>query len=52
MQNIKTVFVPDILVDHKEDGSMSLEYSNEFKLLKQSFVEFYKYWYLNSLKEK
>lgn len=46
-EDIKTVFVNDIVIDHKEDGSMSLEYRNEFPLLKQSFMEYYKYWYLD-----
>lgn len=45
--HIKTVYAPNIIIDHKEDGSMSMEYNNEFKLLKQSFVEFYNYWYLD-----
>lgn len=42
---IKTVYVKDIIIDHKEDGSMSLEYKNEFPLQKQSFMVFYDYWY-------
>lgn len=42
---VKTVYAKDILIDHKEDGSMSLEYKNEFPLLKQSFMEFYEYWF-------
>lgn len=43
--NIKTKYLPSIIIDHKEDGSMSLEYINEFPILKQSFIEFYTYWY-------
>ena len=45
LSNITTKYVKDIVIDHKEDGSMSLEYKNEFPLLKQSFIEFYLYWY-------
>lgn len=45
LSNITTKYVKDIVIDHKEDGSMSLEYKNEFPLLKQSFTEFYLYWY-------
>lgn len=44
-KDIKTIYVKDIVIDHKEDGSMSLEYKNEWPLLKQSFMEFYEYWY-------
>lgn len=43
--NVTTKYVKDIVIDHKEDGSMSLEYTNEFPLLKQSYLEFYQYWY-------
>lgn len=46
-EDIKTIYVRDIVIDHKEDGSMSLEYKNEFPIAKQSFTEFYKYWYLD-----
>jgi len=42
---IKTVYLSQITILHKEDGSMSLEYSSEFKILKQSFLEFYDNWY-------
>ena len=42
---VNTIYLKDIVIDHKEDGSMSLEYKNEWPLLKQSFTEFYRYWY-------
>lgn len=44
---IKTFYVPDILIKHKEDGSMKVASVNEFELMRQSYMTYYKYWYKN-----
>lgn len=36
---------PEIVIDHKEDGSVSLLNASIFNLQKESFLELYKYWY-------
>lgn len=41
---ISTVFVPEIVVVHKEDGSVSL-INNIFEYLRNSFMEYYDSWY-------
>lgn len=42
---IKTIYAPDIVVKHKENGSMSIASVNEFERKKQSFAIFYDYWF-------
>lgn len=42
---IKTVYVPEILIRHKEDGSMSVASENLFVRTKQSFLEYYNCWF-------
>lgn len=42
---IRTRYVPDIKVFHKEDGSSSLANLNMFKLEKESFEALFNYWY-------
>lgn len=44
-KGIKTIYAPDIIVKHKENGSMSIASVNEFERKKQSFAIFYKYWF-------
>lgn len=45
---IKTRYVPNIVIRHKEDGSMKIASINEFEVQKQSFSVYYKYWFLNN----
>lgn len=41
---IKTVYLPDIIIDHKEDGSVSLLKENTFKFMKDSYLKYYEFW--------
>lgn len=41
----KTQYNPNIVIDHKEDGSVSLLNDSLFKLQKDSYLELYKYWH-------
>jgi len=41
---IETYYVPNIIIHHKEDGSISLSNINEFEKLKQSYLVYYHYW--------
>lgn len=43
-KGIRTYYVPEIIVRHKEDGSMNLANINEFEKLKQSYIVYYNYW--------
>jgi GT2 family glycosyltransferase len=43
-KGIDTYYVPEIIIRHKEDGSMSVANINEFEKLKQSYLVYYKYW--------
>lgn len=45
--NINTFYAPEIIIRHKEDGSMNLANINEFEKLKQSYLVYYKYWLAN-----
>lgn len=36
---------PEIIIDHKEDGSVSLLNEGLFRLQRESFLELYKYWH-------
>lgn len=42
---IKTIYIPDIKIYHKEDGSVSLLQKNIFQLMKQSYIEYYYTWH-------
>lgn len=44
-KRIDTYYVPDIVIKHKENGSMSVASVNEFEKMKQSYLEFYDYWF-------
>ncbi len=44
-QGIKTRYVPDIVIRHKEDGSMKMASLNNFETRKQSFLVYYNYWF-------
>lgn len=44
-KGIKTMYAPDIVIRHKEDGSMSVASVNEFEKTKQSFLVYYNYWF-------
>lgn len=45
---IKTYYVPEIIIRHKEDGSMNLANMNEFEKKKQSYLVYYWYWFLSN----
>lgn len=42
---ISTIYVPKIVIEHKEDGSVSLEKINTSKIGKESFNRLYEYWF-------
>lgn len=42
---IKTEYNSKIIVDHKEDGSISLLNTKLFALERDSYLEYYRYWY-------
>lgn len=42
---IKIVYVPKIVIRHKEDGSISFLSENVFSLMRQSYLEYYDYWF-------
>ena len=44
-RGIKTRYVPEIVIRHKEDGSMKIASINEFEVQKQSFNVYYHYWF-------
>lgn len=44
-KGIKTMYAPDIIIRHKEDGSMKIASVNEFEVQKQSFGVYYQYWF-------
>lgn len=45
LNNIKTFFVPGVLIRHKEDGSISLLENKPLELTKDSFITFYNKWH-------
>lgn len=47
LNGVYTYYVPEIVIRHKEDGSMNLANINEFEKLKQSYMVYYKYWFLS-----
>ena len=42
---IKTVYSPELIVRHKENGSMRIASVNEFEKKKQSFFVYFDYWF-------
>lgn len=42
---IKTLYVPEIIIKHKEDGSIKLASIHDFEMKKQSFEVYYNYWF-------
>lgn len=42
---IKIVYVPKIVIRHKEDGSISFLSESVFSLMRQSYLEYYDYWF-------
>lgn len=46
-KGIETVYASDIMIRHKEDGSMNIVDINEFEMLKQSYLVYYKFWLEN-----
>jgi len=44
-RDVTVEYNPRIIIDHKEDGSVSLLNKNLFNLQRDSFIELYKYWY-------
>lgn len=45
LHGVKTFYVPEIIIKHKEDGSMKIAGIHEFETLKQSFEVYYDYWF-------
>lgn len=43
--NIKTYYEPNIVILHKEDGSMKLLNKKVFELERQSYIEYFLYWH-------
>lgn len=44
-KKIKVIYVPSIVINHKEDGSVSFLEVNNFKLMKDGYMTYYDYWY-------
>lgn len=44
MNGIHTIYAPEIVVRHQEDGSMKMASVNEFERMRQSFMVYYNYW--------
>lgn len=44
-KGIKTVYCPEIIIRHKENGSMNIASVNEFEKTKQSYLIYYNYWF-------
>lgn len=43
-KGIKTIYVPEIIIRHKEDGSVALLNADDFELMKDSYMTLYEYW--------
>lgn len=43
-EGIQVVYSDDIVIRHKEDGSVSLEYKNLFTPMRNSYMKLYEYW--------
>lgn len=44
-KGIQIIYSSDIVIQHKEDGSISLINTSNFKLSRDSFIKYYQYWY-------
>lgn len=44
-KGIITVYAPDIVIKHKEDGSMKVASINVFNMERQSYMEYYNNWF-------
>lgn len=49
LKNIKIIYTSEIVIDHKEDGSVSMLDSDSFELMKDSYIKLYEYWYKENL---
>ena len=47
LYGIRTEYNPHIIVDHKEDGSVSLLNTKLFALERASYLEYYRFWYID-----
>lgn len=45
-KKIKTIYNPQIVIRHKEDGSMKISSTNVNNQLKKSFLIYYDYWFI------
>ena len=53
LHGIKTFYIPEIIINHKEDGSMKIAEIHKFEPLKQqSFAVYYDYWFKNRYYDK
>lgn len=43
-KGIEIVYTPEIVINHKEDGSVSLFKESIFNLTRHSFIKYYEYW--------
>lgn len=43
-KGIKTIYTSKIIIDHKEDGSVSLMNINNFDLMRDAYIKMYEYW--------
>ena len=41
---ISTIYAPEIVIQHKEDGSMNVASIDLFERMRQSYLVYYKYW--------
>lgn len=46
-KKMETVYVPQIIISHKEDGSMKIASIDVFEKERQSYIEYYNRWYKN-----
>ncbi len=44
-KGISTIYAPEIIIRHKEDGSMKVASINEFEMLRQSYLVYYNFWF-------
>lgn len=45
LHGIKIIYSPDIVIRHKEDGSVSFLSESIFNLMRQSYLEYYEFWF-------
>ena len=43
-KGIRTIYVPEIVVRHKEDGSMKVASIDDFQMSRQSFLAYFNFW--------